>query len=91
MGDLRSEILAVGAGLKDRLDAAIVDDALEYLDFNEYDLAVLVLCQQLNEFNVPLKQDEFNNLARFIRKLNVDTDLFGDIEKLVQDKTERTR
>jgi hypothetical protein len=86
MGDLRSEILAVGAGLKDRLDAAVIDDALEYLDFNEYPSAVEVLCQQLYEYDVPLKRDEYNNLSRFIRKLNVNTDLLGNLEELVSDK-----
>ena len=47
--DISIEIRALGRRFAGRLDPAILADALEYLDFNEWGLALEVLAEKLSD------------------------------------------
>jgi len=61
---LDAELLAFGGGFRGRLPDEVLDDALEYVDFNEPPLAVEILADQLGEYDVRLTREEWERLPR---------------------------
>ena len=67
--DVQSEAEAAGRrvagvrrGFRGRLPDEVLDDALEYVDFNEPPLAVEILADQLGEYDVRLTREEWERL-----------------------------
>lgn len=60
--DINARIRAVGERFVGRLDQAVLDDALEYLDHAEAGPAVEILCAQLHEYGVALSHEELQHL-----------------------------
>lgn len=69
MTSLGSDVLALGALFHERLPAAILATALDYVQFNEAGLALEILAEQLVEYDVKISTDEFERfraLASFM-------------------------
>ena len=63
---LLERCLAFGEAFRGRLDDAILDDALEYLEFNEGVLALDVLAAHLYENEIQLQSSEVAELQRLL-------------------------
>jgi hypothetical protein len=61
---LDGEVLAFGDVFRGRLPNDVVDDAVEYVGFNERRLAIEILAEQLGEYDVSLTPDEWKRLIQ---------------------------
>jgi hypothetical protein len=61
---LDSEVLALGEVFRGRLRDDLLDDALEYVAFNERLLAVEFLADHLGEYDARLTREEWERLIR---------------------------
>jgi hypothetical protein len=59
---VKNEVLAVGRLFEGRLPQEVLLDALEYLQHNEYGLALETVCQQLVEYEVQITKSEYDLL-----------------------------
>lgn len=57
--DYRAAVRQVGELFRGRLSDEVLDDALDYVNFNEHGLALELLCDQLIEYNVSITSSEF--------------------------------
>lgn len=64
---LSTRIHNVGQRFVGRLNHAVLQDALEYLDYGEATLAIDVLCDQLYEYDVGITPDEHDELVQLLR------------------------
>lgn len=62
--DLALEIRKVGDCFRNRLADEIIDDALDYINFAEYELALSILSEQLCEYDVKPTPEEFTRLQQ---------------------------
>lgn len=63
----------LGVLFTDRLDNALIEDALAYIDFDEVGLAFETLCDHLADFNVPISQQEYEQLIEMSETLGYDS------------------
>ena len=82
--NIEAEIKKLGSLFVGRLDREILDDAIEYVDFNESSLAIETLCEQLCEYDVSLSQNEYNKVKELAEKLKIDMDYVEDLKSLIQ-------
>lgn len=52
-------ILAIAAKLRDRMDPALIDGALNFLEHNEARLGFEILCDNICEADAPLTNAEY--------------------------------
>ena len=58
MKTLDERIKNLGKSLEDRIDANLIDAALEYITFSERLLAFETLCDYIEDFNIQLTEKE---------------------------------
>ena len=56
------QILNLGAKFKGRLEAVLLDGALDYVKYNEENLALEILCDHICEYDVALSIDELKEI-----------------------------
>lgn len=79
-----AEILkSIGQALVGRMDQDVVDDALEYIDFNELRLAVETLCDQIYEYDVQITTSELEQLREIARETGADMQRVEPLRELV--------
>ena len=64
---LDRDVLAFGEVFRGRLPDDVLDDAVEYVGFNESRLAVEILADQLGEYDVRVTRDEWERLAQLYK------------------------
>ncbi|WEP47981.1 MafI family immunity protein [Cronobacter dublinensis subsp. beijingensis] len=69
---INNRIKMLGEGLKDRIDASIIDFDLEYIDHSESILAFETLCDHVADYDVVITQDEYNQVINIANELNLD-------------------
>lgn len=69
---INNRIKMLGEGLKDRIDASIIDFDLEYIDHSESILAFETLCDHITDYDVVITQDEYNQVINITNELNLD-------------------
>ena len=67
MKTLDERIKNLGKSLEDRIDANLIDAALEYITFSERLLAFEPLCDYIEDFNIQLTEKESQEIS-FINK-----------------------
>lgn len=82
--NIEAEIRNLGSLFVGRLERNILDDAIEYVDFNECGLALRILCDQLCEYDVSLSQNEYNKVKELGEKLKIDLDYVEDLKSLIR-------
>ncbi|EKT64598.1 MafI family immunity protein [Providencia burhodogranariea] len=70
--DIKTKISRFGEGLKGRLEPSIIDYDLEYIGNNEIVLAFEMLCDHIANYNVKLRQDEYNQIICIVNELKLD-------------------
>ena len=83
MSDLDARVRAAGAQFDGRLDAAILEDALEYVKFGEARLAVETLCDQLYEYDTLMTQAEYDVVAAVAAETRADPERLEPLRELV--------
>jgi hypothetical protein len=81
--NLGNKIRELGQALYGRLDKETVDDAVSYVDFGECRLALRILCDQIYEYGIRLKQEEFQKLDELGKKLNIDIERVESLKGLM--------
>jgi hypothetical protein len=66
------ELREIARGLEGRLSQSLVDDAMEYVGFNELGLAIETLCDHLYEHDVPLLDEEVRRLTALTLAVGTD-------------------
>lgn len=66
--DINGQIWSLGQCLRGRIPDDIIEDALEYLDHNEWGLSFELFCSNICDFRVPLSFDEFSLIQEIDRK-----------------------
>ena len=69
---INNRIKILGEGLKDRIDASIIDFDLKYIDHSESILAFETLCDHIADYNVVITKDEYNQIINIANELNLD-------------------
>ncbi|ELQ5994640.1 MafI family immunity protein [Cronobacter dublinensis] len=69
---INNRIKILGEGLKDRIDASIIDFDLEYIDHSESILAFETLCDHIADYDVVITKDEYNQVINIANELNLD-------------------
>lgn len=72
----------------DRLERAVLRDALEYIDHGECPLALEVLCDQLGEYGVRITKNEYTALLRLCEEWNIEMERVDFLGYLVQGDNE---
>ena len=75
---------AIALGLAGRLDQALIDDAMEYIGFNELPLAIETLCDHLSDHHVTLRDEEVRTLMAVALAAGADPDRADFLRALVQ-------
>lgn len=65
-------ILAIGRQLGGRLDAYLIQGALNYVDHKEEALALEILCDHIAEYEVRITEAEHNQLLNLARDMGMD-------------------
>lgn len=74
MEKLDNKIKTFGKLFMNRLDNEILQDAINYVDYNERGLAFETICDHISEFNVPITQDEYNEAIAICNLLYMNKD-----------------
>lgn len=67
-----SRMISLFSQFRGRLRDDIVNDAIEYVGFNEPVHAVEMFCDHLFDHDVPITPDEFEELAAIAQELDAD-------------------
>ena len=71
---INNKIIMLGEGLKDRIDASIIDFDLEYIGHSESILAFETLCDHIADYDVVITRDEYNQIINIANELNLEID-----------------
>lgn len=71
---INNKIRALGEGLKDRIDASIIDFDLEYIEHSENVLAFEMLCDHIADYDAVITKDEYNQIINIVNELNLKID-----------------
>ncbi|EPJ5854105.1 MafI family immunity protein [Klebsiella aerogenes] len=71
---INNRIRMLGEGLKDRIDASIIDFDLEYIDHSESILAFETLCDHIADYDVVITKDEYNQVINIANELSLEID-----------------
>ncbi|MGF1486678.1 MAG: MafI family immunity protein [Prochloraceae cyanobacterium] len=82
--NIEAEIKKLGNLFIGRLDRNILEDAIEYVDFNECSLAIETLCDQLYEYDVNLNCYEFNQIKELAEKVAADIKKVEYLKSLIK-------
>ena len=69
---LAARIRELGSGFVGRLDDSVLESAIEYVDFNEWGLALEMLCDQLYEFEVHIQESELREIETLADEMHLD-------------------
>lgn len=65
-------IISFGRKLDGKLDKGLLEGALDYIKFNEEPLALEILCDHICEYDVTLKQAEYDEVIELAKDMGVD-------------------
>ena len=65
-------IIEFGMRFKGRLNADLLQGALDYVAYNEESLAFEILCDYIWEHNVPITLEEYNEAVLLIQDIGLD-------------------
>lgn len=71
---INSKIRTLGEGLKDRIDASIIDFDLEYIEHSESVLAFETICDHIADYDAIITKDEYNLIINIANELNLKID-----------------
>lgn len=66
-----NRITQLGEGFEDRLESALIEGALDYIQYNEEPLAFEILCDHISEYNVAITLEEYEKIANLIKEMNL--------------------
>lgn len=80
-----NRITHLGEDLEDRLESALIEGALDYIQYDEELLAFEILCDHISEYNVAITSAEYEKIANLIKEMNLDINEapFRYLKKLV--------
>jgi hypothetical protein len=81
--NIEEAVRRIGMQFNGRLDANVLQSALDYVDFGESRLAVEMLCDQLLDFDVPISKVEFQELELVAAATQADMDRIESLRSLV--------
>ncbi|WP_286919703.1 MafI family immunity protein [Pseudomonas sp. UBA6753] len=67
-------IIEFGKKFDGRLEAGLLQGALDYVAYNEEGLAFEILCDHICEFDISITGDEYQEAVRLITDLGFDLD-----------------
>lgn len=86
MDQFRKEIVALVGNIIDAVDGKLpvanIADARELLDHNEWGEALLLICTQLGEYEVPVSRDVLGQIVRAGEKIGYDKEVWEGLEVL---------
>ena len=59
-------------GFKDRLYQGLLDGALDYVNYNEEPLAFEIICDNICEYDITIKQDEYGDAIKLVQDMGFD-------------------
>ena len=74
MLELDEKIKIFGHRFRDRLNNELLQDAINYVDYDERGLAFETICDHLSEYNVPITQEEYRLAIEICNALEMDND-----------------
>jgi len=72
MKELDEEIRIFGSLLMNRLDKELLQDAINYIDYDERGLAFETICDHLSEYDVPIALEEYEIAIKICTSLQMD-------------------
>lgn len=72
MKQLDEEIKIFGCLFMDRLDNELLQDAINYVDYDERGLAFDTICDHLSEYDIPITQEEYDIAIKLCKTLQMD-------------------
>ncbi|MBU9835962.1 MafI family immunity protein [Rahnella perminowiae] len=81
-----TRIIEFGNKFRDRLNIELLDGALDYINFNEENLAFEILCDHIAEYDVVLSQEEFQEAMILAKDMgfNVSDGPYKHMQQLVK-------
>lgn len=72
MKELDEEIRIFGSLFMNRLDKELLQDAINYVDYDERGLAFETICDHLSEYDVPITLEEYEIAIKICISLQMD-------------------
>ena len=72
MKELDEKIKKFGCLFMNRLDNELLQDAINYVDYDERGLAFETICDHLSEYDVPITQEEYEIAINLCKILQMD-------------------
>ena len=72
MSKLDKKIKDFGGLFRDRLDNELLQDAINYVDYDERGLAFETICDHLSEYEVSINKDEYDLAIKICNELKMD-------------------
>jgi hypothetical protein len=81
-----AKIFEFGNRFQNRLEPALLQGALDYVNFNEEALAFEILCDHISEYEIPISLDEYEEAIKLVSifGLNLDEPPFRYLSGLVR-------
>lgn len=87
MSELDKKIKGFGGLFRDRLDNELLQDAINYVDYDERGLAFEIICDHLSEYEVSINKEEYELAIEICNELQMDQNDISlkHLKKLVRD------
>ncbi|MDW8848447.1 MafI family immunity protein [Erwinia sp. MMLR14_017] len=66
------KINQLGKALEDRLNPALVEGALDYIQHNEEPLAFEILCDHISEYDISITSEEYELITSLVEDMRLD-------------------
>ncbi|MBV6810621.1 MafI family immunity protein [Xanthomonas campestris pv. pennamericanum] len=70
---ISNKLLKFGSKFSDRLDASLIDGAMNYISHGENRLAFEIMCDNLCEYEIRIRREEYEEAIELGSQLGVDT------------------
>lgn len=67
-----NRIYHLGKVLEKRLEAHLIQGALDYIQFNEEPLAFEILCDHISEYDIEITAEEYDEICDLARDMKLD-------------------
>jgi len=72
VGELDKKIKEFGGLFRDRLDNELLQDAINYVDYDERGLAFEIICEHISEYEVSINKEEYELAIAICNELQMD-------------------
>lgn len=82
--NIKSQLREFGNQFTGRIEKSIIENALNYIDYNESSLGFEILCEQLYEYDVLITIEEYETIKLLNKKLHISEDIVNSLKELIR-------